>query len=111
MRKVRASEALPAQEQTQFRLTKAMILASTDLQQPSRTKSGASFLMDGHSVDLSEELVEQKPSIVRSKEWETTMPKMEKNQAAPGNLRVCWQCPNTSSALASGSGRAKRWLS
>ena len=89
-----------------------MILASTDFKQHSGTNPAASFLMDGHSVDLSEELVEQKPSIVRSEEWETALPiVVEANRAAPASLRVCWQCPNTSSALANRSGRAKRWLS
>ena len=96
----------PQQEESRFTMTKAMVLASTDLKQRTAINSAASFLMDGHSVDISKELVEQKPSIVRSQEWTTTVFESPQSQANPGIIRVCWQCPETSSALNSRSNLA-----
>lgn len=113
LRKGRASLDRPATEQSRFTMAKAMVLASTDFQQRNGINAAASYLMDGHSVDLSKELVEQKPSIVRSEEWNTAAPIAEEpkpapSQAAPGIIRVCWQCPPRSQAL---SGRFASQLS
>ena len=85
-------------------MAKAMVLATTDFQQRNGINAAASYLMDGHSVDLSKELVEQKPSIARSEEWNTSATVVEapvpaQSQAAPGIIRVCWQCPPRSNAL------------
>lgn len=102
IRKGRSSVNRPAQEQSQFTMTKAMVLASTDFTQRNGINSAATFAVDGHSVDLSEELVEQRPSIVRSDEWDTTWKSSPKTQASSGIIRVCWQCPDTSKALGSG---------
>lgn len=72
-------------------MSKALVLAATDFKQRSGINSAASLYLDGHSVDLSEELVEQKPSIVRSDQWDTWC--APKSKASATALRVCWQCP------------------
>jgi len=76
-----------------FHLAKAMVLANTNFKQRSGINSAASFLLDGHSVDLSEEFVEQKPSILRSSEWETDWTPPAPRSSSAGIIRVCWQCP------------------
>lgn len=111
LRKGKTSMKRPAQEQSQFTMTKAMVLASTDYKQRSGISTAAAcFAMDGHSVDLSEELVEQKPSIVRSDEWDTSLKTPPKTQANPGTIRVCWQCPEASKAMGGRSGLLARLL-
>ena len=101
LRKGRASAKSPAQEQSKFTMAKAMILATTEFKQRSGINSAASYAMDGHSVDLSEELVEQKPSIVSSEEWHTdeqpVMPTAASSNS--GIIRVCWQCPEESTVF------------
>ena len=80
-------------DQTSSQKTKAMVLANTNFKQRSGINSAASFLLDGHSVDLSEEFVEQKPSILRSHEWETDWTSPAPRSSSAGIIRVCWQCP------------------
>ena len=82
-------------------MAKAMILATTEFKQRSGINSAASYLMDGHSVDLSEELVEQKPSIVRCDKWAMTVESPQSPTANAGTIRVCWQCPEASTAFGS----------
>lgn len=82
-------------------MAKAMILATTEFRQRSGINSAASYAMDGHSVDLSEELVEQKPSIVASREWDTPVQPIVTPAASSnaGIIRVCWQCPEESTVF------------
>lgn len=100
LRKGRASAKSPAQEQSKFTMAKAMVLATTEFKQRSGINSAASYAMDGHSVDLSEELVEQKPSIASSEEWHTEeQPVTPLATSNSGTIRVCWQCPEESTVF------------
>jgi len=82
-------------------MAKAMILATTEFKQRSGINSAASYAMDGHSVDLSEELVDQKPSIVSSDEWHTDEQPVTPTVGSSnsGTIRVCWQCPEESTVF------------
>jgi hypothetical protein len=93
IRKGRSAKSEPERQDARFTMARAMVLASTDFKQRSGITSAASYLMDGHSVDLSKELVEQKPSILQSQEWDTSHAPPPKSQANPGIIRVCWQFP------------------
>jgi hypothetical protein len=99
LRKGRASAKHPEEKQSKFTMAKAMILATTEFKQRSGINSAATYLMDGHSVDLSEELVEQKPSIVRSQVWATAIEPPKNSTSNSGLIRVCWQCPEASTAF------------
>lgn len=99
LRKGRGAEGQPV-EKAKFTLAKAMILATTEFRQRDGVNSAASYLMDGHSVDLSQELVEQRPSIARSNEWDTTpIAQTAQSTGAAATIRVCWQCPEESTAF------------
>jgi hypothetical protein len=106
LRKGRVSTRRPEQAQSKFTMAKAMVLATTEFKQRNGINSAASYLMDGHCVDLSEELVEQKPSIARSEEWATTEEAPQNSSSNAGTIRVCWQCPEANSAF--GSQRQKQ---
>lgn len=80
-------------------LVKAMVLASTVYQQRSGVSSAASFLLEGQSVDLSQELLEQKVDFARKQEWEFASSMEDQTRPTLGKVRVCWQCPEASSAL------------
>jgi len=100
LRKGRGSAKRLSDEQSKFTLAKARVLATTELMQRSGINSAATYAMDGHSVDLSEELVEQKPSIVSSQDWDTAEQKPVKSPSAnSGTIRVCWQCPEVSTVF------------
>ena len=105
LRKGRCAVKEERRDDCRFTLAKAMTLASIGLKQRSCINSAASFLMDGHCVNLSEELVEMKPSILRSEKWETGQAYSPQTQATPGTIRVCWQCPQASPARKSLSER------
>lgn len=109
---IRKKRAAKLTEQARFTAAKAMVLASTEFKQRSGIGYAAHYAVDGHSVDLSQELVDQKPSLLNSDEWDVSPEAELYNPSSPANgnqaggiIRVCWQCPEASTAFQIRNGR------
>lgn len=94
----------PSRERSRFAFVKAMLLASAAKRVQSGVTLAAQFGVDGHLVELSEELVMQKPSLVQSRVWEVTAKAKSAMEVrtgrSAGEIRVCWQCPESPSIVA-----------